>query len=138
MVNFLLILMGQNLIFSVLFISTGKLLGTHSQTNFIYSTEEYAKAGFPTTIEGLINTWDLMNGMSNYTPESNMGMVFYYMFTILETVAMLNIIIAKIGDVFERICDVKKEVELLSKAEILYEYALLNSYFKTPPTDDEL
>ena len=85
-----------------------------------------------------MSTWDLMNGMSEYKPESKIGMLFYYMFTILTNITLLNIVISVISDTYEKVSLNRKQVQLAAKAELLYDYSVLISIFKSTPSDDDL
>lgn len=125
---FILVLIGQNMIFAILFVASGKLMES-SNHSFMNSEESYNK--FRTIVKGFMNTWDMMNGMGSYKPQATIGMVFYFLFTTLTNIAMLNVVISVVSDTYVKVCCVKMEVNMISKAELLYDYALLLSFFST-------
>jgi hypothetical protein len=112
------------------------ILFNAAQTGFDDSEEEYNK--FSLMVRGFMATWDIMNGMNGFKPKTTSGVVFYYIFTTLTNIIMLNIIISFIYDSYEKVCDYVKEVNLVSRAEILYDFALLASFFRIAPPDEKL
>ena len=54
---------------------------------------------------------------------------------------MFNIVIAVVNETFEKVSMKKREAEYLTKAELLYDFAMftkLNCWWDSEPNDDEL
>jgi len=118
LVPFLIMLMGQNMIFAIIFVACD-----YMGEEFVESQPVYAN--FSTLSKAFTNVWDLMNGMANFKAVTRLGLFFYYLLTMTVNIGMLNIVISVVSETYERVYMFKSEAEFLTKSEILYEYATL-------------
>jgi hypothetical protein len=82
-----------------------------------------------------------MLGASKFKASTLIGLACYYMLTISINIGMFNIVIAVVSEVFEKVSSKKKEAQLLTKAEILYDFAMFTKsfcYWVEIPLDKDL
>jgi len=78
---------------------------------------------FTSMLTAFTQVWDLMLGSNDYRFETPLGLILYFIFTVFVQIAMLNIVISVVGDIYDRVQKSKKEVDLQTKAELLYDFA---------------
>ena len=64
-----------------------------------------------------------MLGDNDYRFSTPLGLIIYYICTVFVQIAMLNIVISVVSDIYDRVQMSKKEVDLQTKAELLHDYA---------------
>ena len=102
LIPFIVVLMGQNAVFAIMFIASD-----HMGEDFINSQEAYEN--FSTFTKAFTNVWDLMNGMGDYKGSKAYGLIIYYCVTILVNIGMLNIVISVVSETYERVSMYKNE-----------------------------
>jgi len=103
--RFILVLACQVAMFTVVFTATDYL-----GEDFYDSQEDYKD--LPLIIKAFFNSWDMMNGMAQFKPNTPMGATFYILFSIFINISMLNIVISVVSETYEKINKAEKECQV--------------------------